>query len=623
LNPLWILVIGIAAVLVMILVLRVHAFLALITAAMIVGLLSGNVPVDQKIAKVAEAFGTVAGKIGIVIALAAIIGKCLMDSGAADRIVRSFMAVLGEKRAHFALLLSGYVLSVPVFFDTVFYLLVPLGRATRIRTGKRYVFYIMAILAGGVATHSLVPPTPGPLAAGETLRVDIGLVILVGMVVALVASVIPLLVYGGILSRFMDIPLRETSDISLEELEELSRRPASQLPSLTLSLAPIVLPVILITANTVLTALARTEAEGFETGGGQWSAEAGVWEFGPPNSGPEAAHEGSAVAATVLGGDHPEKGESRLVSGPVQLPALGANEQLQLRFQQWYAYDENDRGSVQISVTTDGQWSDWQTVADAAPTGSSDGWKSMKIDLSAYAGQRVRLAFHHQASPPAEDPGWYLDEVEIWRGKVSGVTYADAARVAKVFGNANFALLLSTVIALHMLARQKGLNLRQLAAAVQPALASAGVIILITAGGGSFGGMLQEAGVGEEIRSIAEGQQLGGLAWLLLAFVVASTLKVAQGSGTVSIVVTSSMMYSMLPGATELGYNYVYVALAVGCGSMVGSWMNDSGFWVVCQMSGFTPEETLRVMTVLLVVMGLVGLATTMLMALWLPLLGG
>ena len=80
-----------------------------------------------------------------------------------------------------------------------------------------------------------------------------------------------------------------------------------------------------------------------------------------------------------------------------------------------------------------------------------------------------------------------------------------------------------------------------------------------------------------------------------LAFVVASTLKVAQGSGTVSIVVTSSMMASMLPGAEGLGYNHVYVALAVGCGSMVGVWMNDSGFWVVCQMSGFTPEETLRI----------------------------
>ena len=148
LDPLWILAIGIATVLLLILVVRVHAFLALITAAMLVGLLAGQVPMEEKIVKVAETFGIVTGKIGIVIALAAIIGKCLMDSGAADRIVRAFMAVLGEKRASVALLSSGYVLSIPVFFDTVFYLLIPLARATRIRTGRGYVVYILAITAG-------------------------------------------------------------------------------------------------------------------------------------------------------------------------------------------------------------------------------------------------------------------------------------------------------------------------------------------------------------------------------------------------------------------------------------------------------------------------------------------
>jgi gluconate:H+ symporter, GntP family len=458
-NPLSILVIGIATVLILILVLRVHAFLALVSAAMLVGLLSTQVPTAEKISKVADTFGSVAGKIGIVIALAAIIGKCLMDSGAADRIVRAFMQVLGEKRAHLALLLSGYVLSVPVFFDTVFYLLVPLARATRIRTGQNYVFYIMAITAGGVATHSLVPPTPGPLTAGENLGVDVGIVMLVGMVVALSSSVIPLLTYGRVLNRTLNIPLRETPDVSLHELEELSHRSTEELPGLAIALAPIVLPVVLITSNTVLSALARTN----------------------PN------------------------------------------------FQ-----------------------------------GASD--------------------------------------------------------VAQVFGNANFALLVSTVIALWMLARQKHYTLAELAHAIQPAVASAGVIILITCGGGAFGGMLQAAGVGEEIRSIAEKQQLGGMAWLVLAFGVASLLKVAQGSGTVSIVVTSSMLASMLPAVDVLGYHYVYVALAIGCGSMVGVWMNDSGFWVVCQMSGFTPEETLKTMTALLVVMGLVGLATTMLMAWLVPL---
>ena len=95
-----------------------------------------------------------------MIAMASIIGKCLLDSGAADRIVRSLLQALGVERAPFALTASGFVLSIPVFFDTVFYLLIPIARSLGARTGKNYLFYVMAICAGGAITHTLVPPTP-------------------------------------------------------------------------------------------------------------------------------------------------------------------------------------------------------------------------------------------------------------------------------------------------------------------------------------------------------------------------------------------------------------------------------------------------------------------------------
>ena len=97
-NPLLLLAIGLLVVVGMILVLRLNAFIALITAALLVSLLSPG-PMSEKVSRVAEAFGGVVGAIGIVIALAAGIGKCLMDSGPADRIVRSFLGVLGQKRA--------------------------------------------------------------------------------------------------------------------------------------------------------------------------------------------------------------------------------------------------------------------------------------------------------------------------------------------------------------------------------------------------------------------------------------------------------------------------------------------------------------------------------------------
>jgi GntP family gluconate:H+ symporter len=152
-HPLLILAIGMATVIGLIIGLRINAFLAMITAAIVVSLLSPGDPA-AKISRVAAAFGAAAGNIGIVIALAAVVGKCLMDSGAADRIVRAFVGVLGERRSATALMGSGFVLAVPVFFDTVFYLLVPLARSLHRRTRTDYLKYLLAISAGGAVTHT-------------------------------------------------------------------------------------------------------------------------------------------------------------------------------------------------------------------------------------------------------------------------------------------------------------------------------------------------------------------------------------------------------------------------------------------------------------------------------------
>src|SRR5256885_16928321 len=181
-HPLLILLVGMATILGGILGLRLNEFLALVTAAIVVILLAPGEPA-AKIARVAEGFGRTAGTIGIVIALAAIAGNAMMESGAADRIVRAFIDLLGEKRSATALCATGYVLSIPVFFDTVFYLLVPLARTGYARTNRYYLKYLLAIAAGAAATHTLVPPTPGPLAVAGTLGVDLGTMVLVGLAV--------------------------------------------------------------------------------------------------------------------------------------------------------------------------------------------------------------------------------------------------------------------------------------------------------------------------------------------------------------------------------------------------------------------------------------------------------
>ena len=157
---------------------------------------------------IANGFGTMCGKIGIVIALAAVIGRGLLDSGAANRIVIAMRTALGERRTPLALVLSGFVIGIPVYFDTVFYLLLPLARALGKQTGRNYLLYILSIIVGATMAHSLVPPTPGPLLVASELGVPLGQMIGAGTVVGLIAASAGFL-FAVIANRRMVIPIRE------------------------------------------------------------------------------------------------------------------------------------------------------------------------------------------------------------------------------------------------------------------------------------------------------------------------------------------------------------------------------------------------------------------------------
>jgi H+/gluconate symporter-like permease len=215
-------VLALALVVGAILLLRVHAFLALLGAALLVTLLapadaveraarSRGLSEEQAAAfartpageRVAEGFGRTAAQIGLLIAMASIIGSALMESGGADRIVRSALRALGQRRAPVAFLGSGFVLSIPVFFDTVFYMLIPLAKAARIRSGGQYLLYVLAIVAGGTMTHSLVPPTPGPLFVANALGVSLALMIAGGCAVGGCAAAV-----GFAYARWVDARAR-------------------------------------------------------------------------------------------------------------------------------------------------------------------------------------------------------------------------------------------------------------------------------------------------------------------------------------------------------------------------------------------------------------------------------
>lgn len=265
-HPFLLLLIGMAVVIGGILLLRLHAFLALLLGALVVAVLTPHdvllqfalakkmsAAASQQLAaqlfvdRVAEGFGKTVGQIGIVIAMASIIGECMLRSGAADRIVRAALKLLGEKRAPQAFLSSGYLLGIPVFFDTVFYLMVPLVKATRLRTGRNYLLYVLTVVAGATMTHSLVPPTPGPLFIANQFNVNLATMIMGGMIVGAITATAGY-VYALWANRRMEVPLRESEE-SLKQLEEVAARDEKDLPSLWVSLLPIVLPVALITLN--------------------------------------------------------------------------------------------------------------------------------------------------------------------------------------------------------------------------------------------------------------------------------------------------------------------------------------------------------------------------------------
>ncbi|MFZ0429444.1 MAG: gluconate:H+ symporter [Acidobacteriota bacterium] len=245
------LLIGVGTIIFLLLVVRLHAFLSLLLASLLVAFLSDRIAAADAASTVAAGFADLMGKIGILLVLASIVGKCLVDSGAADRIIRSFTAMFGEGREQYSFLASGFVLSMPVFFDSVFYLLAPLVRAAYARRKRDYALMICAAAGGAVVTHALVPPTPGPVVVSETLHVSMGITFLMGMVLAIVPAAVGGIGYAYFINRRLKIEPQEVYGVSNAEMERLAHRPDSELPSLAAALSPVLLPVVLITLSTV------------------------------------------------------------------------------------------------------------------------------------------------------------------------------------------------------------------------------------------------------------------------------------------------------------------------------------------------------------------------------------
>jgi GntP family gluconate:H+ symporter len=193
-----------------------------------------------------------------------------------------------------------------------------------------------------------------------------------------------------------------------------------------------------------------------------------------------------------------------------------------------------------------------------------------------------------------------------------------AASVALFFGDPNVALFISALIAMWLVRRSTALDLQGLSVLSERALASAGAIILITAAGGAYGAMPSRSGIGASLASLGAASNVPVL-WL--AFLLASLLKIAQGSSTVAIITAASVIQPAYAAAPAGALPHpVYAVLAVAGGSLVVSWMNDSGFWVIGKLGGFSTREMLRYWTALAAIVGTTGFVVTLLLAAIFPL---
>ncbi|MGI6401726.1 MAG: GntP family permease [Thermoguttaceae bacterium] len=475
-DPTLMLLVSLVVVVGSIVWLRTGAFFALLLGGLTVSFWSAlaqgeAVNAANVVTKVSQAFGTTAGNIGLLIVFGTTIGKCMADNGSSDRIILACRRFFGEKRVPAALAGGAFVLSIPVFYDATFYLLLPLAKSIYRSVKKNYVLYLLCVGLGATISHTVIPPTPGPIAVAETLGVPLATSLCIGLAVGVCLFPVTLLI-AWFLNRRLPNPKIDPSALELDNIEtpsEMARASnaldEATLPPLSVSLAPIVLPVIFIAGASVLKTL------------------------------------------------------------------FAASESV------------------------------------------------------------------------APIPGW-----------LQTLFFLGDPNVA--LGIAALIACLTTLFSKARPVARSGLE-RMLNAAVS----NAGTIILITAAGGAYGATLRASGIGERIQELFSAMGgLSGATALTLAFLSTALLKTAQGSSTTAMITSASIFASMEFTSETLGCSLGYLGAAIGVGSSVASWMNDSGFCIFSRSSGIAEIDCLKTWTVGTGLLGCCGWVVVLILSQFLPM---
>ena len=219
----------------------IHPFLALFVGAIGYGLLAGMSP-ELILQSVTDGFGGVLGKIGLVILLGVIIGTFLEKTGGAFVIAQKVLSWIGEQSVMLAMMITGWILSIPVFGDSAFIMMNPINKSLSFKGKLPYAATTVALTLGVTATHSLVPPTPGPIAAAGILGANLGMVIFWGVIISSVALIPCFFFVKYYVSKFDLVP----HFVETEKTEVIKKY-----PSLGKSTLPIIIPLLLIVLGSV------------------------------------------------------------------------------------------------------------------------------------------------------------------------------------------------------------------------------------------------------------------------------------------------------------------------------------------------------------------------------------
>ncbi|AXE84751.1 gluconate:H+ symporter [Streptomyces sp. Go-475] len=236
---------GIAVIVLLITKFKLHAFLALTIGSLALGAIAGA-PLDRVLTSFSTGLGSTVAGVGVLIALGAILGKMLADSGGADQIVDTILAKAGGRSMPWAMVLIASVIGLPLFFEVGIVLLIPVA----LMVAKRGNYSLMRIgipaLAGLSVMHGLVPPHPGPLVAIDAVKADLGVTLALGVLVAIPTVIIAGPLFSKYAARWVDVPAPDRM-IPQRASEDLEKR-----PGFGATLFTVLLPVILMLAKALV-----------------------------------------------------------------------------------------------------------------------------------------------------------------------------------------------------------------------------------------------------------------------------------------------------------------------------------------------------------------------------------